>query len=268
MRNPVWYWVIVTQLSSINRKLVIPSGFHPSLLFRLPFPLFWKCTLYMHTGLGCFYYEAGWIREAHFQRTSVQTCLNNISRRQNSNWWRMFKRSIIANKKKQMSCPYVSSYENQFADNRFPIPTSPPPPNLISTCPFSSIPPLNNLLSMLLKWNSFLLCVQKKQHFFSCPFVVWMFGFEAAVFLLCLRLTSLLWCFVGFRSAAIGSFRSVTPKIISNLLVKLLWLVLDRLVMDTSFSESSLTVFYRNSSNITWPRIKSCCQILCRWIGD
>lgn len=124
----------------------------------------------------------------------------------------MFICSIIANREKQMSCSYVSSYENGFGHNRFPVPASPPPPSLISTCPFSSVPPLNNLLSLLLKWNSLLLCVQKKQHFFSCPFVVWMFGFEAAVFLLRLPLTSLWWCSVGFCSAAISSFRSVTPQ--------------------------------------------------------
>lgn len=54
----------------------------------------------------------------------------------------------------------------------------------------------------------------------------------------------------------------------SNLLINLFWLVLDRLARDwrtLALSESSLTVFYCKSSDIIWPRTKTCFHI---WTDD
>lgn len=62
------------------------------------------------------------------------------------------------------------------------------------------------------------------------------------------------WCVVGFLSAAIGGFRPVTPTIKTNLLINLIWLVLDRLTREwwtRAFSESSLTILFQAISHKT-----------------
>ena len=169
-----------------------------------------------------------------------------------------------------------------------PLLSHPPPPHLLPTslhAPILSLPVFSDLSlfqtdSFLRCWNGTAShCVPHKATFF-CPFLAWArpiertitgiwLLFDVAVFLLCFLPDLSFVVFWGISLSRNGQYQPChTHYKHSNLLINLFWLVLDRLARDwrtLALSESSLTVFYCKSSDIIWPRTKTCFHI---WTDD